>query len=355
MKSLQSYYIKQVLLYVVLSLLLLCVVYVAIDLISNFRRYGNTLPEILENFSLKLPFIIYQMQAVSLFLASMVVLSLIYSRREYLILGTSGISLKEVFAPVVLIILGISVLFCGLHDILGPKIYIAEQMRKGAGGIGDNFQFSFINTKVWYQDGNQIYHVGYIYPDSGVVEDVQIFFLADDFELKKYIQAQRAVVFGSNWNFENGLMVEYQDRAPGVSEQFQSLQVASLQDLDNLKKIQFDPRQLRLDQLFTHLIQKRFRASEEPKYVTDFYQRIVFAFFPLILFYFGAPLVSVRKRHTSLLLNVGMTFILSVAFWTSFKIFVTIGSSGKLSPLFAVLCVPVIFIGVGTFLWRRTN
>jgi lipopolysaccharide export system permease protein len=353
MKKLHAYYIKQTLLYIVLSLLLLCVLYVAIDLISNFRKYGDTLPEIFTNFSLKFPAIFYQMQAISLFLANTIVLSLIYSRKEFVTLGTSGISLKRIYFPIIAMTFGLSVLFCGIYDVIGPKVYVLQQMQKHGSEIGDQFRFSFVNTKVWYQKDNQIYHIGYIYPNSGAMDDVQVFFFNDQFILEKYVQAQRVNVVDQKWKFKEGLNVDYLNGEPRHSYEFDTLALDNLQSIHNLKKIQFDPRQLRADQLFVHLIQDRFRASEKAKYETNLYERIIFAFFPLILLFMGSPLISVTRRHYSLLFNVGMTFIVSVIFWTSFKIFITLGSSGKIPPLIASLIVPIVFILMGAYLWWR--
>lgn len=353
LKTFHVYYIKQVLLYLFLSLLLFCVLYVAIDLISNFRKYGDTLTEIWGNFSLKLPSIFYQMQAVSLFLANTIVLSLIYARREYVVLKTSGISLKRVYAPLVALTLGLSIAFCVAYDVISPKVYMAQQLQSHGGDPDDKFQFSFINTKVWYQEGQEIFHIGYISPDTGELDDIQIFFFNRQFELTRFLQAQKAAVLNHQWRFEKGLIVEYQDNAPTSSDQFESLELTLSQSLEDLKKIQFDPRQLRVDQLYTFLREKRFRAADVMKYETDFYQRIVFAFFPLILLFTGAPIISVSRRSYSFLFNVGMTFIVSVTFWMLFKIFVTLGSSGKMDPLMATVCVPIVFVALGAFLWHK--
>ena len=353
LKTFQIYYIKQFLLYLGLFVCLFMVLFVAIDFITNIRIYGETFLEAFATYALKLPTVFYQMQAIGLFAANIMVLSSIFTRREYVVMVTSGVSLFKVYRPILALTLVLSLSFCVVYDMVQPTFYRLQQARSVYNFKTQKFQFSYMASDLWYRFDNTIYRVGAIYPDKQAIDDIQVYEFDEQFRLRRWVQAKFAEVEGLQWQFQQGTMVNYAADEITAPHPFDEVTLTLQQTFDDFKKIRTDPDYLHFDQLLAGLHQNRFRDSEAHRYFIAMLERLIYVLFPLILLFVGTPLITVNKRHFSLWVNIGMTFLLSLAFWTANQIWVTMGHAGKVSPLLAVMTIPVLFLMVGGVLWVK--
>lgn len=323
----------------------------AIDFVPRMKDFGGTFFQALRRYALHLPMYFYQIQSFSLFLANVVVLSLAYSRREHVILLTSGIRLSAACRPLVFLTLVMSVLFCGIHDYTHPLIdraFEKEQLSKQR----SLFKFGLFDTGVWYRFGDVIYRVDVVNPEQEILEGINVFVMGKNFWPAKTIESKRAWVADDHrWRFEEGVVVTYKDRNPVGVKYFETWETTMPQTIKDFDKIRTSPDKLRVESLITGLWNNQFRGFEAHRYEMVLLERVAFVFLPLLLLFVAAPLLKTRGRGDSTFLNAWIAGLLVLSFWLGNRLMMFAGYVGRVPPIVAVLAVPVIFLGIGGVLW----
>jgi LPS export ABC transporter permease LptG len=351
MKRLYLYYLKQFCTYFVLTATLFLVLYVAIDFIYNFRSYGDTFAEAFSNYILKIPTLVYQVQALGLFAANMMVLSSLHAKREGVVLATSGIHLGRVVMPVLALTLLISVGLAVVYDWVYPSLYQVQQTRTVFAEKGRKYKFGIFNAQVWYRFPNTLYRIGAVYPDKSAMDSVTIYEFDAHFRLSRWVKAKFASLQDTWWTLEEGQLVDLQKVVPKVVP-FKVLRMERAEQMGDFHKLRSDPQLLHADQLVRGLMESRFRDGESHRYLTSLLERCVYVFLPFLLLGVGVNFVRQRSRQTSFLVNVGMVFLVSIGFWTLHHFMLVLGYAGKLSPWVAALASPLGVLVVGTGLWK---
>ncbi len=353
MKTLQVYYAKQFLSYTGFSLTLFVAIFVGIDLFEQPEVVEKGWQPFLRYLVQKLPEMLYHLQAICLFLGNMMVLTLIFTRRESVTIFTSGIRLIQVYWPILLLTLGCTVSINGLYDQFSPMLNESRQVDSARLSIKNLVQVNLLDDRIWYRFNSGIYRLGSIDPRQKTIQNIHITLLDPAGSPQLIIQAAQAKVKDHTWMFTKGKWISYRDNTVNTVEPFDQKRFELPQGWTDVNKITLEPDHLSAGTLWAGLKNERFSASKTHHYKTALYNKLVFLLLPFLLLFVGAPLVMINSRNVSVFKNAFLAAGLCVAFWVFHQIFVSVGQVGSIPPLIAVSVMPILFLLLGGFFWFK--
>ncbi|SKA71266.1 LptF/LptG family permease [Desulfobaculum bizertense] len=346
-RTLFSYLFRQNMFYILTCLAVGSGLYLMTDIfdrLDDFLSAGLGASTVATYFVVKLPLIISQILPAVFLLSVVIQLCLMARHRELLALRSGGISfghLARFFVLYGVLWAVIQLMFSqglGVYgQQLSSKIW-AEQVR---GKIVETREL----TNLWFKEGNFVVEVKSAQPAKKTAQNVKVYELsADRRSLMKIYTAKRAHTEPGDWQ-----LIDVKVLNPGAytSEQHKILMMPFEQNMETFLAADSDsnPGQLPLWKLSQLIEQLDAAGSNVERLRTEWHGKWGYAFAIVTMSILALAMLTFSEN---MYLNIGLSLIVTFAYYVVFMIGTTLGQKGLVNPILGAWLANIVFSMLGT-------
>lgn len=282
--------------------------------------------------------------------------------REIIALQASGISLRRIVTPLIIVGLFLSGADLLISDQLAPwgnrqflNLYLQQFYgSRSAPQIRDNAFFKGADDRFFY--------VRHYDAEQNLLEDVLIYdlsgkiYLQDGGTFPKVITAESATWKDDAWELKNGVIHAFDDQGNlRYKDRFDTMTIQVGQQIQKLVFEQRSSSEMSLGELSERI--EAFRKIGRPaeSLVVDYHLKIAIPLACLVFALFGAPLsllIGPRGRALGVILSVLLVLLYQgLLFWTA----EILGNRGDIPPAWGAWLPNILFGFMGLLLYWRAN
>ncbi len=290
--------------------------------------------------------IIYELSPLIILLAGLMTLVTMGKSRELMALRSIGISTWRIYMPILSAALVLATIFTLMKLFVVPRadktanlIMAAETGRKTENGIVAE------GGRLFYRGRDSILTAEILMPDASVLANLEWLFFDAEYDVTRIVAASRGIFEQGRWIFSMGVR-EYGNKIT-FFDTFSMKVDLTPQDLIAVETPVEEASALQLLKAMF-----RLRSLDLPYHQqeTALLSQVLYSFLGCSLLYACLPLVFFRVQGGAalgLVLGTGTGF----AVWALWNMLVSMGKTGALSPVIAVLGPHLLLLGAG--IWAR--
>lgn len=303
----------------------------------------------------QLPEVLVLLVPAAALMGTLICLSGFARRNELTAMFASGISLSRIsFVILSLVFMICCASFIVTDRIIPPLNKAKAHFYRTVIQNKPDLQTDIKHSKIWYRSKNLIYNIRTFDPKTNQILGISIYTLDSAFQLVQQIEAERAQFVDGRWVLKNGLATIF-DGSPAfpLSQKFSQQTISLTETPEDFKEIEKEVETLRLKFLWKFIQRNKDAGIDTHSYEVTFWSKISLALVPLVLTILGIPFAVQHHRHSSVARDITVCFLTVVLFWLIFSTALSMGKSGKISPLLAAWGPSILFFSVGIYLIRQ--
>ena len=323
-----------------------------------FERIGKYIDRKIPIHKLLVFYLYFTPQVLSLILPLIFMLGLFFSlgklsrNNEILAVRSLGISPAVLVKPIVFIGVITIFLFACFNQFLVPpsNFKMRKWEQENLYGVKRGKKRYFHHLEVLDEKGRMI-TVGFYDAKKRVMRDVEVTRYKEG-RITENLYAKRGVYKGNLWKLTEVWRRKFhkeQEKLEHLDSLYLDLPPPLYFEREKRK-----PDEMAFFELYSHIKRVESTGGVATGEKIELYMRFSYAFIPLILIFYGAPLaVSVKKRGFGF--GFGWTLFISFIYWGTLETFRAMGVKGSLPPALSAWIPNIMFFLVGLFinLWRR--
>ena len=353
-----KYMLKQFLNTLVFSLMVLCVIFVVVNLLENLDDFMDakaSFEVILKYYVYFIPDIMKVLTPVAVLVSSLFTVGKMSNLNEITAMKTGGMSLYKIMFPFVVV--------CGLLSF--GQVYFNGWLVPKANEAKYYIDRKYLDAKgtapinnFYYRDApNRNLVMMYYEPDNHTASDVAIEYFAESANprLEKRISAKtmRWDEKSAEWTlidviirrFENSIVMN--DRVDSMKLK---LNVAG----DEVQKMQKKPDQMTFAEYREYLDFLQRGGKDITKLEVEYYANYAFPFANIIVIFFSIPFASVKKKN-GIAVQIAAAMIVAFSYLIFTKVGQSLGTAMAFNPVLSGWLANIIFILVGLGILFRTK
>jgi len=330
--------------------------YLIIDLFDNSSRFielGATAGAVASYYLWLIPYIAIQVLPAAILFASLLSLGKLNRFNELVAMKMGGVNPYRIGAPILIIsaLLSLSALVASEYMIPLTNRRAFDIKRTRIQRLPPH-GFTREND-VWYRAArHRILYISLVDVARQKLVRVSLLDFDRSFQLSRRWDAREALWDGSKWMLVDGYLRTFEDGMVSSAEPFSQKEVDLSVGPVELSRVERKPEEMDLRELRNYI--RRASASGIPTeaYRVDFQTKISIPFTGLVMALFGVALGLWAKR-SGLLVGMGMSLLVGLAYWILLAVGISLGHSGKLPPLVAAWGANLVFgLGGIVLLWE---
>ena len=365
-KILDGYLLSQFVKAVILALIIFVLVMHLVHLVEHLDTYidkKSSLVDVLAYYVYVTPFIIVLTIPVATLLGAIFTIGLMARRNELLAIKASGVSLWRISFPLLVAGMIISAaVFISAEKLLPYTNQKKSDIRYGKIEKQPNYKEEYYTNFHRRGDQGRIFNFKLYSPKQFKGKDIQIHTYNDN-RLMQIIEAKELYWQDTVWVAVRGEKTIFSEAAYTARQdsliRFDTLFLTNLTERpDRFTKRKIDPRDFGYDQTITDL--KEEIANKERNGIDATPEKVYLMFkysLPLtsfIIILMAVPLASDPKRGSPAI-GFAIAIGISFAYMILFEVFRTLGTSGKVPPIYAAWSVNVIFLLIGLVMMLKAH
>ena len=342
MKTLDLFIFVRFLLLFTTGLTVLISLFLSIDIMTNLNRFDVSISVLIFYYIYYIPYIIYNMIPVSALVALIALVSTLVRTSELVAFNALGYSLLRVLRTVFCFIFGLFLFLIWSSDALIPHfmekrnyIYFVE-MKKRPDGYMKNKR-----KNIWYRTRESIIFFGQVL-DNKNVEGVKIYFIDEQWNLNRFIEAETLSMKSSVWLLKQvkNSQMSLEQEIFQVSH-YESLEIPALTELESMKMSGNATDYLSTSDLLSLIKKNKKIALDTSRLRVTLFSKYAFALTVIILPLLGLCTLSVHRRSGSSFLYPGGALFLVLFYWFLQSSILSYGKAGLISPFWAAFLLPL--------------
>ena len=354
LKRVDIYLISTFLGYFFLSLMVVCALFLFIDVVSTLSRFNVSGGVFLAYYFNYLPWVLTQMQPVAGVLATVFLFVTLQKNHELIIFYSLGLSIHRVLAPVLAVLMTLALFSWFMIDLVVPQTmekrnyYYYVEMKNQPG----NFN-KLRKSNVWFRTPEAIINFGKVVSQNEV-ENIRVFIF--DRELwrpTQIIESKSSLLQDNKWIYKDVRVTNYEGKF-AVTQNLEKYETAPLEDLKEFKKRQSQLNSMSLSQL-SYAIKKAKEASMSTvKLRTEYHGKLSFIFSALFLSLLVLPFCIGNQRSSNVFIGLSVAMLSVMGYWIFYSTMLNFGNSGVIPPIIAAWTPGLICIVVfGLFIRKQ--
>jgi len=294
----------------------------------------------------------YAVYAVPLavLVSTLVVLGIAGRNRELVAIRSLGGSLRRATRIFVLLGLFWSVFSFFLSEVLVPLAsHHADRVRE-VEILGRTPKTAFSGGRLWTRlDSGAILSAAAL--SGNRMLGVSVFEF--DRGLRRRIEAAEARFDGGGWRLEEVRIYRFDGKGVRVRRRGEYL-LPSLESPEELGRARVDPEEMPFDELRRYARNLERAGFPADKYRVSLHGKLAQPLVCLAMAVLGSAL-SIRRSRGGALLAMAYAVALVVLYWAVQMMLISLGYSGRLSPAPAAWGAPLLFLGLGVWLFVRAE
>lgn len=353
MRISDRYLLKCFIISFLISLFGFLVIFIIVDIfehIAGFIDNGAKFFSIVKYYFYQIPWIIgYTISPIACILACFLSVGNLSRHLEIAVLRFSGLSVYRLILPFVIFGILLSIVILLMNEFLLPianekKEYIEKYEIKKIGKV-DRLSAS----NVYYSgEDNKFYHINFIDGTKNTAYKIIIYEFDKNNELKKRIDAQKAIYISEEWHLFDG-SIRYFGEDFLKTIYFDTLAIKLKESIYEFTEEEKTPLSMNLFEFKKYVEKLRRCGKDTIKELVDLYLRISFPFMNLVIIILGLPL-AIKVRNIGFIIGFGISLFVSFLYWGMSQLFKALGQIGALSPILVSVLPNVFFLIVGLIL-----
>ncbi len=358
MDTLDKLLIREFVLFFLAILIGVAIVYLGVEFFSQIWGLKMNVSQVLILYLCKLPNALQLFVPLACLMATLLVLTNMSRQNEILALYSSGVSSIRLISTFVAAVATVStaafLIFDPLVPALRKKVYFME---KGIDPSHENW-LSIPRGGYWYRSKHLIYNFGRFVPKTNTIEDLNVYQLDSNFQIRERIHAKLAHYEENDWLLKDGFQIRYpaeQDFPMG--KEFKERRAQISEKPADFKTIKIQEEMMRLRELRTYIDRNAGYGLDTTAQRVHYHERIAMVFTPLIFILIGIPFGLQPLRRPSMARSIALCFLIVFIYLISFRVSVSIGQGGHVPALIAGWAPNMLFLAGWTlwFLRKRTH
>ncbi len=355
MDTLDRYLLREFLVYFFVTVLGLVALYLVIDFFSRFWSSNLPFNKLLLLYVYKVPEITELFVPVAVLMSTLLVTINLSRQNEMLAIYAGGMGQIRITSTFITIVSVLSTISFLLFDSLVPTLQKKQFMIKRGIESSQTNIMAFFPSRSWYREENRIYQVGSFDARTQTLEDVSVYYLDPRFKITERVQAHSARYTGAEWILEDGLRITYPDDKFPAVEKFTELGGLISYPPARFEVLFDDKQYLRLRELRYRIQENRALSLDTTKPAIGYHERLAVVFSPLIFALLAIPLGSNPFRNTSNSRGVGYCFFIVLLYLVLFRLSLSLGKGGHLSPIIAGWTPNVLFLAYALYALKKSR
>ena len=355
MKILRRYYLKEFFKFFVMVLLGLTAISVIAEFFDKASEFYAEKPPIhlvIQYLLLQTPrVILYILPFASLFSVLMTI-GMASKWQETVIIRASGSSTKRLFSFFLVLGVIISLVALLLGETVVPAATKKASWIRKVEILKQSPKIVHRKEALWLmgQDSSLIRISGFV-EDGNRVLKTSIFTFTPSFGLDKRIEADGAEWAGEAWNLNN---VKVFDIRNNITKEYDSQMTNLLEEpkifRDEMKK----PKEMNFLELHAYYSRLQKAGFKNLKYLVRLYEKLAYPAINFVMILFGIAL-ALNSNWGGGIRAAGLGIIISIVYWLSYSVSISLGNTGILQPWLAPWVSPVFFGIVGGIMYSKIN
>ncbi len=296
------------------------------------------------------------MLPASLFLGTIISLSILKKNNEILALRVSGLSPYRLGIPYIVVgLLAFFALFALNEGIIpktqavAAKIWNTQVEKRHTHG-------GFVQERIWLKGKNSFYQIDMIDLKNNVLHGITVYLFSPNFELQKRIDAQKAIwnKKQKNWLLVQGIIQEVTAHQAIKITYFKKKYIKLDETPQDFQFLKTNYQELNIWKLRKYILQLKRQGYDTTPYQVDFWQHTSVPFTPLVLIILGIGLILTGKE-TKVTHCIALGMLVAFLFWISQALFLALGKSNYLNPLLATWLPHLLFGGWGAIMLKYSG
>ncbi len=341
------YIAKLFLFYFVAGLMVFVTLFLVIDFMSMAPRYSGVQVEVWLRYYLFLsPALIYQMIPVAGLIATVFTLTSMNRANELVALFSAGWSLARVSAPILTLVMGLSVLSLWMSDQVLPRLaqkknftlYVEIQQRPGL--------YSTVTTnRIWYRSENMLFNIKTLNTEEARAQGLTLYYFDEAWNLVQLITAQNVRMEGSRWDLERGAVTLFTEASSfPLTQSFERKSIAIGEDIADIKSMSNASEVMSLKDLRRFISRNKEAGLETLSYEVDYHSKFGFALAGFVMALMGIPFSLSRQRSGGAFVNISLCVGLAFLYWVFYSSSLALGRHGVLPPMAAAWVANVVLL-----------
>lgn len=357
MRILDRYLLKRFLFSFSLALVFLLSIFIVIDLfekMDTFIDHEASVLSVVKFYLFNIPYIFVLILPVSVLLGCLLSFGQLAKRNELVAMGVSGIDFLRITAPVLILALLFSGLSLAMGELAVPASNRAKEnvMKVDIKNQGRSHVTRRANVN-YLGSGGRIFLIKVYDTLEKTMREVVIQEFRSN-TLKRRIDAARAVWQGDRWVFYDGFIRTF-DAGVERASHFNTMTIPDLEERpEDFAKREIEPDEMNFFELLRYVNKVRESGGRVQKYLVEVHMKLAFPLTNIIVTLIGISL-STRVRRGTLALGIGLSLLISFAYYGFLKTGQALGHSGALPPVVAAWMGNIFFGALGIYLVMRAR
>ena len=341
-----------------ISVLFFVLIVELLDLFTNLWRYlahETSLQEILKIAYYYLPKCLSYAIAPGLLFSAAFTLGVLYKNNELIAIFGSGISLRRLVLPFMLIGIALSVFgfFFEQNYVIDTFIRKNELFREA---VRQEVSYSNTNVTVISGDTSTIYQIDYYNDKKQTITGLIILQRGEDGSLSARIDADWGEWNGQHWILHNSRRYYWDEELQTLVEKRSGLYQAP--ELDEppqtFRKTTRDVDEMRSSEARQWIEKLKRSGLPYRGALTEYYKKYFFAAGPFIVVLIAAG-VGGRFKKNVLLMNLLTALLISVVYYVLQMVAVILSKNGLMPPMAGAGLAFIVFLAVGALALRTAR
>lgn len=333
----------------VLSLLSATVLYLIVDFFDRIDRLlqaGAAPGTSLRYFLYKLPLLISRAFGFAALFSTLFSLGMLSRNHEITAMRASGLTLRRLTLPLLLLSLVIALFIFFWNEALVPiftrksqYIYQIEVRKKQPKSlIGTN--------ELWIRGENSFVSADSFNAKSNTLEGVVIYLLDQDFGLRGVVEAPWARWDGTRWEARGAR--EWLFRAQGQILRQKAVAALPLTETpEDLKIFAREPEELSFFDLKKQIANLKGKGIDTSEHEVDLHIKLALPFISPLMVFLAIPFALRHGSRGGIGLNFGLTLLIGFGYWVVLGFSTSLGYTATFPPWVAVWLPNVTLLLVG--------
>ena len=281
-------------------------------------------------------------------LISMLILLIMMVRNNEIIAArTSGISTVSLMKPFIAFAFGLIIFSFIIAEWIMPYAANAAEYLYRVKIKKEDSYVHFKNNRIWFKKDNILSNIDFFDAKKDTITGLTIIELADDFTIKKRIDAMEGTWKDSAWLFTTVIERTFGDNAIQSKKVYSEMKDLIKETPAMLKVGQRNPEEMGYKDLLRYIHRLKREGHDVRRYLVDLYNKMAFPFINLIMVFvaFSVGLRYTKTKHIAKGILVGVC--VGILYWFIHNICLSFGYAETFPPFFAAWLSNMLFFSLG--------
>lgn len=350
MKRLNKYLVSNVLKFLVMTELAGLVMFVTIEFFERMDVFTSSLRTFLLGLAyiaLKTPYYFNLILPLAFLISMLILIILMVRSNETIVIRTSGISTISLMKPFIAFSFGLIVVSFVVAEWIVPYTANAAEYIYKVRIKKEEPQVFLRNDKIWFKRDNVISNIDFFDAKKNVIKGLTIIELADNFTVKRRVDAPEGVWKGSEWRFTDVVERTFEKDVMTSKRSYNELTNLVKEPPAVLKVGEKNPEEMGFKELSKYIRRLKRDGHDVRRYLVDLYNKAAFPFINLIMVFvaFSVGLRYTKTKHVAQGILVGVC--VGALYWFIHNACLSFGYADTFPPVFATWFSNMLFFSAG--------